>query len=272
MPKIKEKEYLSIEEYFEAKVILHSFSIIILSQFALLDRIKRNNILSSFIARCDRMVHAIFQLCEGDDLHDSWIIHRCLIDRLFHIHDLGEKDEFELFEDWSFFEQYKALNKVNSDQSIKDFKSVDDIKLTDHQKKRGKKLEKNPPKWRRPHAEQVAKDLNMQFFYKYGYDYASRYVHPMANEGEIDFNLLLEFSSNKREREKKIILSNTLLVYIVILQESLRISDYLWVSMVNNFLTNTLLFLDNGSNDFKLDLLKLSKYFRSYKNLAKAKK
>ena len=59
--------------------------------------------------------------------------------------------------------------------------------LTLEQNERAKALSKNLPVWQRPKAEEVAKQLNMRFLYRFGYDFGSTHVHPMANDGQQDF-------------------------------------------------------------------------------------
>ena len=114
-------------------------------------------------------------------------LHRCLLDRLFHLSYLREKNEFELFEAWSFLEQYESLNRVRSDPEFG--RNLDGVgfSVTTEQKERARTLSRDRPIWRRPKAEDVAKRLDMRFLYSYGYDYASRHIHPMANDGMQDF-------------------------------------------------------------------------------------
>ena len=79
----------------------------------------RDLIVRNFIARADTMVRDIFRLWEIEDYGDCWIIHRALLDRLFHLHNLNDKDQFDLFDDWSFKMQYEAANRLPSDPALK---------------------------------------------------------------------------------------------------------------------------------------------------------
>ncbi len=147
----------------------------------------RDLIARNFIARADTMVRGIFQLWEIKDYSDCWVVHRCLLDRLFHLHALNENDQFDLFEDWSFKMQYEAANRLRSDLDLKGQLEGLVDNLTAEQKARYQRLVNNPPDWRRPKAEDVAKAMDLTFLYKYGYHFASQYVHPMANDGQEDF-------------------------------------------------------------------------------------
>jgi hypothetical protein len=105
-------------------------------------------------------------------------LHRALLDRLFHLHDLDAKGQFNVFEDWSFKTQYEAAWRLRSDPAMKGNLAglVED--LTPERKAMYQSLVKNHPVWGRPKAEDVAKEMNLTFLHGYGYDFASRYVSP----------------------------------------------------------------------------------------------
>lgn len=182
-------QHLSIEQYGEAAEALHVLSGILLFEFAHHNETEaiRDQIVRNFIARADTMVRGIFRLWESEDYGDCWILHRGLLDRLFHLHDLNQKDQFDLFDDWSFKMLYEAANRLRGDPAAKgNLKGIAED-LTPERKARYQRLVKNPPVWYRPKAEDAAKDMGLTFLYRYGYDYASRHVHPMANDGQEDF-------------------------------------------------------------------------------------
>ena len=113
------KKYLSFQEYRDGADSLYAVSGMILFSFAKHAIDTKDLIIRNSIARSAIMLKAIFKLWEIQDYQDAWVIHRALLDRLFHLHDLGAKGEFSEFDDWSFFEQYKAQNKVKSDPDFK---------------------------------------------------------------------------------------------------------------------------------------------------------
>ena len=133
------------------------------------------------------MPKGIFALWEINDWVDCWVLHRSLLDRLFHLNDLNQNDTFDLFDDWSFKVLLESAGGLRSDQALKG--QIDDLveEATPDQKIRYQRLAKNRPGWRRPKAEDVAKRMGLSILYRYGYDYASRYVHPMAVDGRTTF-------------------------------------------------------------------------------------
>jgi hypothetical protein len=202
--------HLSVEQYTQAADALHVVSGIVLFEFARHGKIAltRDLIVRNFIARADTMVRGIFRLWEIKDYGDCWIIHRALLDRLFHLHALNGSDQFDLFDDWSFKMHYEAANRLRSDPALKgQLKGlVDD--LTTEQKARYQRLVKTPPDWRRPKAKDAAEAMDLTILYRYGYDYASQHVHPMANDGQEDFFNITRLEPRPNFPEWGIVLSN----------------------------------------------------------------
>ena len=102
MPKFEPNHYLPVESYAEALEAFHAIVGIILFEFARQEQGERDTIIRNFIARTDMMARAVFRLWELQDYQDCWILHRCLLDRLFHLSHLQQHNQFEEFEAWSF--------------------------------------------------------------------------------------------------------------------------------------------------------------------------
>lgn len=98
MPKFGSEDYLPVEMYIEALDAFHIVSGIILFEYARQELDIRETIIRNFIARADTMARAVFRLWEIQDYQDCWILHRCLMDRLFHITHLDDHNQFEVFE------------------------------------------------------------------------------------------------------------------------------------------------------------------------------
>jgi hypothetical protein len=79
---------------------------------------------------------------------------------------LNKEDQFAVFDDWSFKALYEAANRVRSDLTMKGQLKGAVEDLTSEQKLRYQKLVKNPPNWRRPKAEDVAKEMGLSFLYR----------------------------------------------------------------------------------------------------------
>lgn len=193
------KKYLPIDEYKDAADSLYGVSGMILFAFARHELDIKNLIIRNFIARVAMMLKGIFQLWKLSDYQDAWIIHRALLDRLFHLHDLVANDAFSEFDDWSFFEQYKAQNRVRSDSEFKHQAIGWVYELTDEQKSRAKSLSNNPPKWRRPKAEDVQ---NQWILFSFT-NTAMILRQPMCTQWPMMSNKIFLLSQNLSPRPKR---------------------------------------------------------------------
>jgi hypothetical protein len=257
-------QYLSVVQYGQAADALHVLSGVLLFEFARHNgtEVTRDQIVKNFIARADTMVRGIFRLWEIKDYGDCWIIHRALLDRLFHLHALNANDQFELFDDWSFKMQYEAAGRLRSDPALKDQLEGLVDELTTERKARYQRLVKNRPDWRRPKAEDAAKAMGLTFLYRYGYDYASRHVHPMANDGQEDFFNISRLEPRPNFPEWGIVLSNSILVASMILQEALNASTLSWRTDVYDAVDGVRKFLLSGSPKDHLPLARVSMMFK----------
>jgi hypothetical protein len=256
-------QHLSAEQCNEAADALHVLSGMLLFEFARHNETAstRDLIVRNFIARADTMVRAILRLWEIKAYGDCWIIHRALLDRLFHLHALNVANQFDLFDDWSFKMQYEAANRLRSDPALKgQLKGlVDD--LTTEQKARYQRLVKTPPDWRRPKAEDAARAMDLTILYRYGYDYASQHVHPMANDGLEDFFNITHLEPRPNFPEWGIVLSNSILVASLTVQEALNASTLSWRRVVYDAVDGIRNFLRSASPEHLLPLAKVSKMF-----------
>jgi hypothetical protein len=229
----------------------------------------RNLIVRNFIARADAMIRGIFRLWEIKDYGDCWIIHRALLDRLFHLHALNDHHQFDSFDDWPFKKQYEAANRLRSDSDLKvQLKGlVDDVTI--EQKARYRRIVRNPPHWRRPKAEDVAQAMNLTFLYKYGYDFASQHVHPMSNDGEEDFFNITNLEPKPNFPEWEIVLSNSILAASIIVQYALNASTMSWRRVVYDAVEGIRKVLRVPGPEHLLPLAKVSKMFEEHIPLAK---
>lgn len=256
---MEEKKYQLIEEYRKAADALYAVSEMMLFSFAKNECDTKNIIIRNFIARSTMTLKSIFALWDIRDFQNAWIIHRALIDRMFHLHSISANDEFSDFDDWSFFEQYKAQNRVKSDNDFKHEAVGWVYELSTEQKDRIKELAKNKPTWRRPKAETVAKDMGMEFLYKYGYDYASMHVHPMADDGQQDFYTITKLEPSPKFPSFISVISNTILTCSMILQDAMNHSSFKWRKILWDFLEEVRELLGNGDTSYQLSFLKLAR-------------
>lgn len=270
MPKFDFRDYLPVERYKEALGAFHGFGGILLFEFARDKRGERDVIIRNFIARADTTARAVFQLWELQDYQDCWILHRCLLDRLFHLWHLQDSNQFEVFEAWSFLKQYKAVLRVRNDSEFIGARESKLFALTPEQEERALALAKAEPIWRRPKPEKVAESLNMHFLYRFGYDFASTHVHPMANDGYQDFYTITKLEPAPDFPDQRSVLSNTMLVATMVVQQGLNASTLSWRAVVYDFLDDFIRFLDTGADDFKVSFLKLCEMFKQGMPLCQA--
>lgn len=262
MPQLGSCRRLSNEQYRSVLDALHTITGVVLFEFARESRNTRDTILRNLVARADRLAAAVFALWDMEDYQDCWILHRCLLERFFHLVDLQETNGFEAFEAWSFLEQFKAVNRVLSDPSVDSAGIEGVVPPTSKQKQRVTELFKNPPQWRRPRAEDVAGRLGMRFLYAYGYNHASAHVHPMADDGMQDFHTITGLEPAPAYPDQTTVLSNTLLVNSLVLQGALNASTMSWMALVYNTVNDVREYLGSGESDYVSRLMDLSGAFR----------
>jgi hypothetical protein len=260
---MSKQSHRTLEAYREAAEALYAVSGMVLFSFARYHCDTKNIIIRNFVARSAITLRGVFALWDVSDFQNAWVVHRALIDRMFHIHSLGVNDEFSKFDDWSFFEQYKAQNRVKSDDLFKHQAVGWLYELSDEQKKRIRELEKNKPSWKRPKAESVAKDMGMDFLYKYGYDYASMHVHPMANDGQEDFYTITKLEPAPKFPSNISVITNTILASSMILQDALNHSSFRWRSVLWDFLAEVRKMLGSNDDSYQVTFLKLVQLFES---------
>lgn len=254
--------YHPAEEYKLASEALTVVCEMVLFVFANHDCDTKNTIIRNFIARASTSLKGVFLLWDINDHQDAWIIYRSLLDRLFHLKHIANNNEFQQYDDWSFYEQYKAQNRVKSDQLFKQQTVGSNYKLTQNKRERISSLSKNPPSWKRPKAEAVAKSMEMDFLYHYGYDYASTHVHPMANDGEEDFFTITKIKPLEPFPSHISLLSNTILAVTLILQEALNYSSFSWRKILWDFIDQIREMLEFGNNNYAQTLIKICHLFQ----------
>lgn len=250
MPKVEPSEFRTDDEYRFATETFARLTGHFLFQFARHPLDTKNTILQNFVARTIVMVRGIRSLWDIGDFQDCWILHRCLMDRYFHVVALGKATSYQTFDDWSFKRQYEAQNRVRSDPDCKRVISSPLFTPTPEHVARYSALAKSQPKWKRPKAEDVAKEAHVSPLYDYGYDFASMHVHPMANDGLEDFYAITKLEPKPDFPSHISVLHNSLLVGCLLVNEALNQSDFRWMALVFDFYNHLMKFLDSGATDY----------------------
>jgi len=255
-PDNKQPQYGSPEAYSELIKTVHAFTGIILHALLNDDARLRDRIIRGFIARGMTCLESIETLWRMQHFQDCYSLYRCLLDRLFHLHVLDYDDSFKHFDNWCFLEQFKRANYARSHPQFRERTEVHSF--TDAEKRRYKELvEARVPRWRRPDPWAVAKDMGLEVFYHLGYAHASQHVHPMANDGEEDFERITMLRMEPRFDQRSV-LSNSILVQLLLTQRGLNSSSFAWRRLLGTFLDECLSFLRTGSLAYQITFLKIA--------------
>jgi hypothetical protein len=252
-----DNHYLDMDSIKELIEILDVFATTVLFSLGQHGKGIKDTIIRNFIARSIVSLKGILTLYEEKDYHDCWILHRCILDRLFHLSALVKDNSFELFEKWSLKLQYEFKNKVRSDPIFRE--KVIPGYFNDMEKKKDRYLDicKEKPNWSRPQAEKIAKEIDLDFLYKYGYDYASTFVHPMANDGDADFLRQTKQDTDGIFQDQRPVLTNSCLVVTVLIQDGLNASSLQWRAILYDFLSNCRIFLQSGDKEYLTTFVKI---------------
>jgi hypothetical protein len=207
---------------------LRAFATIVLFESHRAASEKRDLIIRNFIARATVTLESILRLWDARAYGDCWALFRTLVDRHFHLHMITVKDEFEAFEEWSFIRQYEMNNNIASDTTLTENQKAGQAKPTTEQKLRYKELKAKGVSWREPKPEEAAKSFGLPILYKFGYDYASRFLHPLATDGTFEFELLTQMGGKGDRGDQRLILHNAALSLTILLNESLLAMSVEW--------------------------------------------
>jgi hypothetical protein len=247
----------SLEFYSEMSEAILVLSEMLLFSFVRHECSQLDLIIRNFIARASTSLKSILALWEMGDHPNAWVINRTILDRLFHLHYLGKTKTYKDFDDWSFFQQHKDQNRLKSDNEFKEKAVGWEYELSQDQKDRIAKLSKKVPQWKRPKAEQIAKDMDMTFLYKYGYDYGSKFVHPMSDDGLYDFYLITGLEPLSEKPSQIAVVTNSILASIMILQEAINQSSFIWRALVFDCIDQIRIAINTGDKLYMESLGKI---------------
>lgn len=221
-------------------------------------------ILRNFISKSISQLRTINILNTAGQLLDCYIIYRSMVDRLGHLYYLERTQSFQDFDDWSFARQIDANNNSLSDTIFKDNLPKEFFLPTREDKERYKKIKQNGTKWKRPDIEDEFKKRGFYFLYKFGYDYASTHVHPMSNDGMIEYYRMIQNPPpsivSHFNHQTELIMQNSTLISSMTVMESLNFSSYKWRALVFKFIESFREAMNDQTNEFELNFFKLKKF------------
>ena len=99
--------------------------------------------------------------------------------------------------------------------------------------------------------------MGLKYVYDYGYDHASSYFHPMADEGLNDIGLILSIPMPSRGSYNNTILQNACLSYLLLLNNSIPFLDIGLEAELKAFVDNLLRFTgtDEINSIVKADMI-----------------
>ena len=261
MPSINGMGYLSPHEYNQAIHTLREFTksaLLWLSNKS--SGNLRDEIIGNFIARGAICLDSINRLWHAGSYQDCWILHRALVDRVLHLRKLIDNDEFAEFELWSFQRQYQSADAAFSDPTIIGKLQPEMIEKAKelHRERRSRFQQEPKSNWQRPNAKDMAKQIKLPILHRFGYDFASSEVHPMADDGKEEFAALLGLPSVSYG-DGRVVLHNSLLMQYLLVQYGLGACTVFWRRFVSDFLEQWFCFIESGSHEW---LLKAQRVFQ----------
>ncbi|OCH59920.1 hypothetical protein A6D98_02075 [Aliivibrio fischeri] len=262
-------EYKTIEEYTEIKEALVNISGLLLFEFAKdSDLGTKDVILRNFLAKSTMSLKGVFALWEIDNYQDCWALYRTQMDRLFHLEHIATHNEFELFDEWSIYKQAQANNLAKSDKRFPIEQTSQVYYFNNHYAERVKSVLKSKPRWNRPKAEKVAKDMGMDFLYKFGYDLASMHVHPMSNDGQQDYFTITGIEPLESFPTQITVIHNSILTATMIMQNVFNYSSYGWRKILWDFIEQVREAINTDSIAYKFTFLKIANCVQDSQRLA----
>ncbi|KYG76475.1 DUF5677 domain-containing protein [Roseivirga echinicomitans] len=237
------------------------------------DLTTKDIILRNFLAKSISQLRTIQLLNNSGQLLDCYIIYRSMVDRLGHLYYLQRTNSFGDFEAWSFLRQIDANNNSLSDVNFKDTFPKEFFLPTQDDKVRYKQIQKKETKWKRPDIEEEFKTKGFYFLYKFGYDYASTHVHPMANDGLVEYYRMIHNPPIEVEKylnhQTQLITRKSTLISSLTVNECLNSSSLEWRALVFSFLESFRQAINDQDNEFEFNFFKMKKFIDDNEPLAK---
>ncbi len=216
---------LNPERFFEIHNALVDFAQSLLPVFGQYRKENKMMIISNFIARSIMQLGNIIMLWKISSEDDCQILYRSLLDRLLHLVSLKDTSSYNDFAKWCFIKRFEKANQLRSDQRFRSQFSEKELKADPGERKLYGEYKKENFSWNRPEAEEILKKIGYDYYYKYGYDIASAFVHPMEFHGKEDFFHIIEGAPYNQHTD---ILHNSCLVTIHICHEGINQSSLNW--------------------------------------------
>lgn len=264
------RKCLDADDYF---TIVEDFKVLtqaILLLMTPLNKYKKDIFITYTLARNIVLLESIAQLWRHQHYNDCIILYRAQLDRLLHMYHLIDNDEIDVFDDWSFIKNFESRNNIRSEEQFKEYLISEFWNEPKYRVERYKRLKQAKVTWKRPDLSKVAKARDVDYLYKFGYDMASGYVHPLSSDGELEFNLLTGLEkNNKVDLDYSAIIHNSIATYLLILHEGLSAIRYKWRSDFFDYIDSVQALFNGKESNHREILYVILKMFESKEELVK---
>ena len=173
-------------------------------------------------------------------------------------------DSFSQFEDFSFVKTYEARERLLRDPDMTKKIPASLSELQKAGKARYQKIKSKGRLWSRPKAKDVAKEMDMGFLYTLGYDYGSTHIHPMAEDGESDYELLITPEMKREPLTDETVLRNSLIIQTMLIREGMNGTTVQWRRIVYDFLDQIMRSLEDGNIQYAETFYKIGKAYPDF--------
>ena len=220
----------------------------------------KHTISVQFLARSLRQLDAIQTLFDANFVPDVQCLFRSLLERYLLYTHLCESNEFAVFDDWCFKKAFELENRIRSSRDLKQNPGLQGRTVGSEHKDRYARVRTDDrvARWRRPDMEEVAKKLELKFFYDAGYDHASSYVHPVSTDGYNDFLILMNRESEAEDEGASGVLGNARLTMTLHLQHFLNQPEYNWRAVIYDLIDALRANCGGESRDYSVLLTKVA--------------
>lgn len=144
--------------------------------------------------------------------NEGWILYRSLIDRLVYLYYIIDNNNFIEFDEWTFVKLYEFRHNAKVDGRFKRLLLNPKFKTPKGDTNTYKEY-KGRLNWVKPNPLDILKSKDLDFIYKFGYNYASMHTHPMAWDGSKEFHNLTGLEPNPNDINKdNLLIKNSLLI------------------------------------------------------------
>ncbi|GAA5521267.1 DUF5677 domain-containing protein [Aliifodinibius salicampi] len=227
--------------------------------------------LRNCIAKGSSLLESILILYKKEYYDNALILYRSLLDRLVHVYYLSKHDSFQEFKFETLTANFEHVNNARSDQSLEGILEDPLFQITKEEWKKYQEYKQNLDGWNKPDPKKILKENDLGFLYKFGYEYASRRVHPTYFDGYPEFHTITKLEPNPYDKfDNQTIINNSVLITSVLFSECLTKSSFSFRQIVFDYFKSIHNLLhDDSDKDYKNKFVKIAKLFNQEVELSK---